>query len=67
MTVMTDSKAPLNGFITATEAAAIIRVSERTLWRYLGRESLMMPRPVRLRGRVYFDRSAVECWARGRA
>lgn len=61
---MTDTPAPLRGYITITEAAAIMQVSERTLWRYLRRYERRLPRPVRVRGRLYFERSAVETWAR---
>lgn len=67
MTVMTDTPNPLKSYITVTEAAAIGQVSERTFWRYIRRCDPSVPLAVRIRGRLYFERLAVERWAKGRA
>lgn len=67
MTVMTDTSDLQKNYITVTEAAAIGGVSERTLWRYISCGEPGVPRPVRIAGRVLFERFAVERWAKGRS
>lgn len=49
-------------FIPKAALARELGISGRTISRWLGDEGLCFPRPIRLRGRLYFHRHAIEKW-----
>jgi predicted DNA-binding transcriptional regulator AlpA len=51
-----------NGLIPKPAVAGEFGVSGRTISRWMEDENLGFPPPVRLRGRLYFQRAALEEW-----
>jgi predicted DNA-binding transcriptional regulator AlpA len=61
--MLTTPPAALRAGLTKSEAAALLRVSKKTLWNW--RRANFGPQPIRDGARLLYDRSAIEAFKAG--
>jgi predicted DNA-binding transcriptional regulator AlpA len=54
-------------FLPASQVRVRYGVSDMALWRWLRKEQLNFPRPIRINGRRFWKRTDLEAWEASRA